>query len=482
MYQWLIWLGIMLVCGIIAYMGDTLGRKLGKKRLTIFGLRPKRTAILVTSITGCLIFIVALGSVVTISKEYRQWVTNGVESVRELERKQNELREQNKQMGKMVKELDKAAQELKDLKVSIGTTKDALQRAKQELSGANELKKKMTADLARVRQQESTTRGRLDATLQDLKTADESLSRIEGEKGRLTQQNQELIRQNGELGKQTIELEREKQRLEQGNSALVQTKNDLTAETNRLHQQLEDERRRFNIMYDQAQVIGIKNKGLRTSPVLFPVGQEVARLPVKGGAAMPENLNSLDSLMAMAERVAKSEGASPKEDGSVVSMIERMAVNDQGDEVVINPEEIKIAMAREMQKAVGDFVLVASSAINTVQGEPLVVDIGFHPNPIVFSAGDAIADTDVDSSFDDNQLLSNLITFLQSDVAAKSREKGMIPITGPNRSIGNVTYGDLYSLLKRIREVGGRVKVAAYSTGQVRAADRLEIGFRVGPE
>src|SRR5438552_18659143 len=54
------WTGLALfltVCmgGIIAYNGDVIGRRYGKRRVTMFGLRPKYTAILVTSVTGVLI-------------------------------------------------------------------------------------------------------------------------------------------------------------------------------------------------------------------------------------------------------------------------------------------------------------------------------------------------------------------------------------------------------------------------------------------
>ncbi len=41
--------------GLIAYLGDLVGRKVGKKRLTLFGLRPRYTSVIITVITGILI-------------------------------------------------------------------------------------------------------------------------------------------------------------------------------------------------------------------------------------------------------------------------------------------------------------------------------------------------------------------------------------------------------------------------------------------
>ena len=46
---------IALMGGLIAYMGDKLGTKVGKRRMSLFGLRPKHTSIIVTIVTGLLV-------------------------------------------------------------------------------------------------------------------------------------------------------------------------------------------------------------------------------------------------------------------------------------------------------------------------------------------------------------------------------------------------------------------------------------------
>jgi hypothetical protein len=49
---------IMLVAGAIAYVGDRVGHQVGRKRLTLFGLRPKYTSTIVAVGTGMLIALV----------------------------------------------------------------------------------------------------------------------------------------------------------------------------------------------------------------------------------------------------------------------------------------------------------------------------------------------------------------------------------------------------------------------------------------
>jgi hypothetical protein len=47
--------GITVVAGVIAYIGDRVGHQVGRKRLTMFGLRPKYTSTIVAVATGMLI-------------------------------------------------------------------------------------------------------------------------------------------------------------------------------------------------------------------------------------------------------------------------------------------------------------------------------------------------------------------------------------------------------------------------------------------
>ena len=45
-------LAVLILGGVIATLGDRIGTKVGKARLSLFNMRPKKTAVLVTVITG----------------------------------------------------------------------------------------------------------------------------------------------------------------------------------------------------------------------------------------------------------------------------------------------------------------------------------------------------------------------------------------------------------------------------------------------
>ena len=48
--------------GIIAFIADKLGSKIGKKKLSVFGLRPHDTSVLLTVLSGVLIALFSVGT------------------------------------------------------------------------------------------------------------------------------------------------------------------------------------------------------------------------------------------------------------------------------------------------------------------------------------------------------------------------------------------------------------------------------------
>ena len=57
--------------GLIATLGDVLGSKIGKARFSIFKLRPKKTAILITIFTGSLISASSLSLMILVNRQLR---------------------------------------------------------------------------------------------------------------------------------------------------------------------------------------------------------------------------------------------------------------------------------------------------------------------------------------------------------------------------------------------------------------------------
>jgi len=69
---WILIVFLILLGGLIAPFGDLLGTRIGKARFSILKLRPKKTATIITIITGGFISAISIGLLLLVSEEFRQ--------------------------------------------------------------------------------------------------------------------------------------------------------------------------------------------------------------------------------------------------------------------------------------------------------------------------------------------------------------------------------------------------------------------------
>ena len=71
MTGWLLILALLVLGGVLSTLGDRLGSLVGKSRLSLFNLRPRKTAVLITVMTGSLISALSLGLMLLVSQQLR---------------------------------------------------------------------------------------------------------------------------------------------------------------------------------------------------------------------------------------------------------------------------------------------------------------------------------------------------------------------------------------------------------------------------
>jgi len=69
---WILIVFLIFLGGLIAPFGDILGTKIGKARFSILKSRPKKTATIITIITGGFISSISIGLLILVSEEFRQ--------------------------------------------------------------------------------------------------------------------------------------------------------------------------------------------------------------------------------------------------------------------------------------------------------------------------------------------------------------------------------------------------------------------------
>ena len=176
MSGWLLILALLLLGGVLSTLGDRLGSKVGKARLSLLGLRPRRTAVVITVLTGSLISAISLGLMLLVSDRLR----TGLFELDQLERRLREGR-------------------------------DALESSQQELHAAEEGRQQARNQLAMVEAQAGALRRELAPLIrqrEQLERERDQLSREIGAKDADIRRNrQELARLNSRINASAKELQ-----------------------------------------------------------------------------------------------------------------------------------------------------------------------------------------------------------------------------------------------------------------------------------
>ncbi|OGC07279.1 hypothetical protein A2230_09450 [candidate division WOR-1 bacterium RIFOXYA2_FULL_36_21] len=113
---------LVVLSGIIAFVGNRIGRFFGKKRLSLFNLRPRHTATIFTVLSGILIMCLTFTTLIFLSKDVRTTLF-GLEELRLLIKKNKD------ELAVTKKELDKQKNDL----VVVRNNLDSVERQKEEL-------------------------------------------------------------------------------------------------------------------------------------------------------------------------------------------------------------------------------------------------------------------------------------------------------------------------------------------------------------
>ncbi len=114
-----------IVGGLIAYIGDKLGSKIGKKRMSVFGLRPKHTSVLLTVISGALISVVTIGVMAIFSENARTALFGMEELTQEIRLLNQEKETAVKKLADAKAEFDKQNAIILSLDTKIKQSEDA---------------------------------------------------------------------------------------------------------------------------------------------------------------------------------------------------------------------------------------------------------------------------------------------------------------------------------------------------------------------
>ena len=154
--------------GMIAYIGDKIGTKVGKRKLSVFGLRPKHTSIIVAVATGVFITASTLAILTVASRDVRTALF-GMEKLRaELSGLSAEVTDKSQKLDASRELLRMKEEEYAGLTSHVAEAMEQLTKLQTELSSAIAQRDQTMAALARVQTDYDSARGDLAKAREDI--------------------------------------------------------------------------------------------------------------------------------------------------------------------------------------------------------------------------------------------------------------------------------------------------------------------------
>ena len=210
MSGWLLILALLILGGVLSTLGDRLGSRVGKARLSLFNMRPRRTAVLITVLTGSLISALSLGLLLLVSRQLRVGLF-------ELDALQAKLRDSRAALDAAEADRRDARSATERIEAELITTRRRAATLRQELEPLQQQKlqleqerNRLTADIQARDMDIQRTEAELRSVRDRIKAGEQELSSLE--KDLLALRRGSVVLRSGQpLATATVRLEQPEQ-------------------------------------------------------------------------------------------------------------------------------------------------------------------------------------------------------------------------------------------------------------------------------
>ena len=419
--------------GAIAFIGDKLGTKIGKKRLSIFGLRPRHTSMVITVLTGILITGVTIGAMAVVSKDVRTALFGMEELNASLRLTKRALDETTANLAQMHEEYERADAELTNAHSEISklkTEQDELAAESERLKAGNE----------RLELENSN----LTAQNETLASTNENLASTNK---KLDAQNKNLAATNENLSKTNSTLESDNKKLSEFNVTLTADNEKLTQSNAELEERAQNLRRGLI--------------AIREGDIAFRAGEILASSVIRGSREIEEIAFDLNVLADTASR----------------NIAERFGSGVDTSVWIYQPEfqEAVENIAASNQ----DMVVRITAAGNLVRGEPIRTSLNIYPNNEIYSAGEFVFADEYEVQREEDA--DSIVQRFLAEINRVAVAKGVLPdpITG---SVGVMEGSQLYELVDELENTRGKIRMTAYAREDTRSIGPIRLNIRLERE
>ncbi|MCG9893880.1 MAG: DUF3084 domain-containing protein [Fimbriimonadaceae bacterium] len=501
---------MILLAGVVAWLGDLIGRRIGKKRLKLGGLRPKHTAALVTILAGSMGTLAVVLFLAAVSEPVRTWILTGnrtreqlVDLRRQQDREREALEAAQKARAEAEAEIGRVRARLTAEEKKVKSTEEENRRLAAANKDLDATQKRLTRDIqarqtrvtsltgevARARQTLAATRKQVDDQTKSAEKARLDSATINAENLRLTLANTALERERDTLEKARNGLQAEvtefKKSLDELSALFEKTSLDQRAELRRTLDELEAAQQelvaaeaeldnvsgRLTAVQQEAVALMALGQAARVSRMVIGRGDELTRLAVPPQLTQAEARQILNAAIQKARVAALDRGARPISPGlppaQFIDLREASADRQQ--------ESLVLRLAGNPEPT----VLILRALVNSFEQEFVPLDAIVYRNPIVFRPGEVLATTRLDGRLTENEIAGRVAEFAQTELRDVVLRRGLIPAQGAAAPLGEMPREAILRMVKQVKERGALVRVQFLAQVETRAGDALKVDFRL---
>lgn len=502
---------ILLLGGVLATLGDRIGTKVGKARLSLFNLRPRKTATVVTIATGVMIAGSTLGILFATSEPLRRGIFAYDETLKKLRGARRELKETRTQKIHIENQLSQAREQHAAAQQHLDEINQSLQTAvaQQEVTEAklaqtqNQLSQ-VTANFEQTQSQLSDVLGKFKQAHAQLKTVSGQVETLRAEITQLQSERQELMGQRDEVKQQIAKLNQaiaqrdgeiaqldqliaQRDQMIAQRDQMIVSRNQMIAsrdqEIAQLDSQISDRDRQIASRDDIIAQREVRLKGLETQQsflerevnILQQYYQEYQELR-QGNVALVRGQQLAYGVLRILSAKAAQDAVDQllrQANKAAISQVTYPDRNAVVDEQVIQITKAEIEQLTNKISNGKDYVVRILSAGNYVRGENAVrVFADVAVNQIVFMTGEVVASGSVDSSRMSEEQILQRIDLLMESSKFRARRAG---IMGSTIQIADGSPKTLVQFIEQLKDYQKPLEIQAVAAAVTYTAGPMKI-------
>lgn len=487
LYTVLIFVLLAALGALIAWLGDLTGAWLGRRRSTILGMRPRRSARLIAALIGAVLPLIGLGVAILGSQYARIAVFQLRSIIQQRQQLTAEVEELTAQVSEYQQQAQTAEEHAASAEAKAATALAAQEDAQERIAALTARRDELVGRVEDLSARREELRAQLGAAQSDLAEAEADLRAAQAD---LTTTAADLEAKRREVEEKRLRVEQLGLEVEATNRDLAAAQGDLTGAREELagaKQQLAERLAELQETETRLQQVERREVVLATRESIYEPGDELLRVVLPARETQDQMEADLTELLHLASAAAERKGLPEGENGRAVVLVSPWPPWATAGTTEVPEAMIVRYVASELRSRGPDEWVVMVRAFRRMVAEDrrqLPVELKAAPNRLVFHAGDVIDEFTISSRATMLQAFERIwlrITGKNGPVRLHAIAEGMLPHPETG-NYGSVELADIFTAAEQVQAGEGLMQVRVVAAEDAYTRGPLLLDIKVAPE